>query len=192
MKISEIGLSFVYYFDKKTLQKTVGLVVVIVVFIVICLVPSIKSSNVLREKYKEVENNVIRSVSKINDFPKLQRQKEEVESFVNARLDCLINEGEKTRLIGDVSDLAKASGVAIVSMRPQHYDRELSEEFLQQFKPLSYELILESDYHAFGILLNKIENFEIILSVNEFTLERSENDENLLMIKLVITTYAKV
>ena len=157
----------------------------------ICVVPAVKSNKALRDKCKEMENNIIRSVKKIEDYPQLKKEKEETALYVKDYLDRLFEEGDKTRLIGDVSDLAKKCHVKIVSMKPRPYTQELPEEFLEYLKPLSYELSLESGYHQFGVFLNEIERFKFILKVDEFHIEPNEENNKIHLIKLILSTYAK-
>lgn len=180
------------YIDKKTLRNSGILIGLMIVFVMICLVPAVKSNRELKAKCTDLQNNIIRSIRKIEDYPQLKKQLDDVEIYVSAHLDRLLEEGDKTRLIGDVSDIAKKCDVTIVSMKPRPYNYALPEEFLEYIKPLSYELLLESGYHQFGTFINQIENFEVTLKVEEFHIETTVDDENRNSIKLILTTYAKI
>jgi len=192
MKFPSINLQILRYFDKITIRNVFILLVISVIFIMICLVPAVKHNKDLSSKFSDLENNLIRSVRKINNFSKLNKEKLQAESFVNKYESRLIEEREKTRIIGDVSDLAKTCGVAIVSMRPRSYEHELPEGFTSFYKPLKYELKLESSYHNFGKFLNLLENFDVILNIEHLNIKHNEENENIHLITIFLTTYGKV
>jgi len=191
MNFSSFNFNFIKYIDKKTVRNSGILLISIIVFIMICIIPAVKSNGELRDKCAEMENNIIRSVRKIDDYPQLKKEKEDTENYVSTYLDRLLKEGDKTRLIGDVSDIAKKCNVKIVSMKPRPYLQELPEDFLKYLKPLSYELTLESGYHQFGTFLNEIERFEVVLKAEEFHIEPNEENEKIHLIRLILMTYAK-
>lgn len=192
MQFKAFDFNIFKYVDKKTLRNSGILIVLIVVFIMICLAPAVKSNRELKAQCVDLQNNIIRSVKKIEDYPQLKKQIEEVEIYVSEYLGRLLEEGDKTRLIGDVSDIAKKCKVKIVSMKPRPYNYTFPDEFLAYIRPLSYELLLESGYHQFGGFINEIENFEVTLKVEEFHIEPTVEDEKLHTIKLILTTYAKI
>jgi Tfp pilus assembly protein PilO len=192
VQIQSFNFNFFKYIDKKTLRNSGILIGLIIVFIMICLVPAVKSNRELKAQCVDLENNIIRSIKKIEDYPQLKKQMEDVERYVTRHLGRLLDEGHKTRLIGDVSDMAKKCDVAIVSMKPRPYAYELPEDFLKYVKPFSYELLLESGYHQFGTFINEIENFEVTLKVEEFHIETTLEDDESHAIKLILTTYAKI
>jgi Tfp pilus assembly protein PilO len=185
-------VSFFRYIDKKNLRNSGILLGIIIFFVMVCLVPAVKSNKELKIKCNDLENNTIRSVKKIDNHSQLKKEKEETEEYVNRYLGRLLEERDKTRLIGDVSDMAKQSQVNIISMRQQQFNRVLPESFLAYVKPLCYELTLECGYHQFGNFINKIETFDVILHVEEFYIEPNESDDKQHMIKLVLSTYAKI
>ncbi len=192
MKFPSINLQILKYFDKITIRNVIILLAIIIIFVMICLVPAVKHNKELGLKFRNLENNLIRSVRKIDNFSELQKDKSEVEAFVKKYEDKLIQEREKTRIIGDVSDIAKKCGVIIVSMRPRSYDHELPENFTSFYKPFKYELKLESSYHNFGKFLNLLENFDVILNIESLKIERNEENENIHLITIFLTTYGKV
>lgn len=192
MNFSLKNLNILKYADKKTLQKSGILIVVILIFVMIFLMPAVKNNKKLREKCVEVENNIIRTIKKIEDLPQLERQKDDTEQYVKEVMGRLLEVRDKTQLIGDVSDIAKQTEVTITSMKPYPYEHALPESFLTYMKPLSYELLLECGYHQFGTFINKLENYDIILNVDEFHIEPKEDDEKTHRIKLILSTYAKI
>ena len=186
------SFNVVKYLDKKVLRNMAILLVLIIIFLMVFLRPAVNNTKHLRVKCKDVKNSLIRSRRKIDRYPIILEEKVRAEKFVNKNLARLIEEREKTRLIGDVSDLAKKCGVTIVSVRPRPYEKELPESFLTYYKPISYELALECGYHEFGKFINLVENFDYILTVERFNIVPSEGGEEIHSITLWLTTYAKV
>jgi len=191
MKVPAL-INIIRYIDKKTLRNSAILLGLIILFIMICLMPAVKSNKELRQKCIDVENNIIRTVRKIDDYPQLKKEKEETEAYVATYFGQLLEEREKTRLIGDVSDIAKQCKVKIISMQPRSFNRLLPEDFLAYIKPLSYELTLECGYHQFGSFINKLENFNIVLHVEEFHIDPNAETETIHSIRLILSTYAKI
>lgn len=187
-----LSLGILQYFDKKTLRNIGIVFFVLIVFIMVCLLPAVKIKKALKVKLDTVENNVARSQSKIKDYPRLVREKEETAQLVNGYLSKLINRGEQTRLIGDISDLARQCDVTISSMRPIPFVQAVPEDFDTFFNALSYELKLESGYHAFGKFVNQLEQFRILINIEKILIEVDEDNKETHKITLFLTTYAKI
>jgi Tfp pilus assembly protein PilO len=184
--------SFLNYFDRRLLINIGIVVAVIVFFVTICLIPSFKADRALHKKLTELENNITRSVKKISEYPGLQAEKQTTGKLVQAYMDRLINEGQQTGLIGEISELAKRCNVKIVSIKPSSYEKQLPQGFTTYFKPYTYELLIESGYHEFGTFLNLVENYHIMLSVEQINIKPSEDDEHIHSITIFLTTYVKV
>lgn len=190
-KINLSHLNVLRYVDKKTLRNTGVLILVIGFFIGLCLVPAMKSRKRLSEKLTQLENNLIRSKKKINNAAALEQEKEKLEAFVGLYINKMIEESDKTRIMGDISDIAKQCDVTIVSVRPTSYEYAYPEDFLQYFVPLTYELKLESGYHEFGTFVNILENYDIIIKVEKFSIQPSPESKKQHDITLFVSTFAK-
>ncbi|MBU1864057.1 MAG: type 4a pilus biogenesis protein PilO [Candidatus Omnitrophica bacterium] len=184
-------LTFLKYFDKRVLRNII-ILIILNIAVVAFLFLAVKHHKRLRIRLHDLENDIIRSNRKIDEYPALITEKLAVEKFVNYYTDQLIEEREKTRLLGEISDLAKKSEVSIISMSPQIFTRKLPKGFATYFKPLSYELKLDCGYHEFGAFLNGIEHFNCVLIVEQINIEPGEENNRIHSIKILLTTYAKI
>ena len=76
MKLPTFNLQFIRYIDKTTIRNVFILIAIITIFVMICLVPAVKHNKELGIKFQHLENNLIRSVRKIENFPKLNKEKD--------------------------------------------------------------------------------------------------------------------
>ncbi|MBI3314151.1 MAG: type 4a pilus biogenesis protein PilO [Candidatus Omnitrophica bacterium] len=107
----------------------------------------------------------------------------------------LYTSGESSLLLGEVSKLAKDSGVSIIASSPQEAPVKFPEPFIQNYEARYYDFVIEGGYNALGKFASKIESYPKLLRIQRFHITPREDNptSHLADIRLaVVATKKKV
>ena len=100
-------------------------------------------------------------------------------------------ENEIPALLEHLSKTAKDSGVKILAIKPVNPDAKTRQELQQSgglFLEMPIKIEASSGYHQLGVFINKLENSERFVKVNDFKIA-GEDNPNIHSIDLVMSTF---
>ncbi|MBU4343066.1 MAG: type 4a pilus biogenesis protein PilO [Candidatus Omnitrophica bacterium] len=118
----------------------------------------------------------------------IKRQYEELENQAEYLEKSLPAQDEVSSLLGDFSDIAESSGVKILKIKPiEMRDDELGEAGIYREFPILIEA--RAGYHQCGAFINKLENMERFISIDDISISGRPQDPLHHDIKLRVRTY---
>jgi Tfp pilus assembly protein PilO len=161
-------------FVDKNKNKILNLAVIMVAFII--------ASNIHKQQTKEIEslkskkNMETKKNTAIENISKLEKS-------INVYKNVLVKK-DVSSVINTVSNIAKESGVKIISVRP------VSEKKYPDYIKFPFSLMLSAaDYHTLGRFISKIESYQDVYLVEAMDI-RSQEQKKELTVNLTISSIA--
>lgn len=161
-------------FVDKNKNKILNLAVIILAFII--------AGNIHKQQTKEIEslkskkNMETKNNAAIENIGKLEKS-------INAYKNLLVKK-DVSSVINTVSNIAKESGVKIISVRP------VSEKKYPDYIKFPFSLMLSAaDYHTLGGFISRIESYQDVYVVEAVEI-RSQEQKKGLTVNLTISSIA--
>ena len=111
--------------------------------------------------------------------PEWLRNQADYSSFIQATKERIYLSGETELLLGEISKLAKDSGVSIIASRPQQSSAKFPPPFDQRYEASDYYITVEGSFHSLGKFISRIESYPKLLRVQTFSiLPRDDSPES--------------
>lgn len=135
------------------------------------------------EKIKNLNKQIIglrEDIAKVkkvvNDLPKYKKELEEVKKEFEATSILLPKSQEIPNLLRNISDLGKNAGLDFLTFTP---GQELPKDF---YAEIPIDISIKGPYHNLGIFLDKVSKLDRIVTVNNITIDKPEQEGTEMML----------
>lgn len=107
----------------------------------------------------DLQNQMSRLKAMSLKKPQLEKQKKEIQSFVEGFQKRLFSEAETPFLLGKISKVAQDSEVELVASKPIESVEPFPDPYAQKYKKFIYQLTAEGSYHRIGDFISRLESY---------------------------------
>ncbi|MBI4971417.1 MAG: type 4a pilus biogenesis protein PilO [Candidatus Omnitrophica bacterium] len=165
---------------------------IVLVALLIGVVPNIYQLFHVTSKITQMKSKSRIAEEKIKNLPQLRNKLKAYVSQIDELEEQFFDVDQVAELIGMISELAKESGVIILSSKQFEYKGNDVVAKNPFYKPILLKLELEGRYHNFGKFVNLLERHSKLILLSEMSIEQSEKKKDALAIELSILTFLKV
>ncbi len=145
----------------------------------------------LNPKIARLENdlkNLNRDLESMRNSKSKQGMSEQKSALKSVKI---ISEGQISGLLQDISNEANSSGIKIIQIRPSREIQAVKSAGIpDKLIPILINLELICDYHNLGRFINRLENSDVFMGVQEMKISAQPQDYLKQKVTLVIRTYA--
>lgn len=175
--------------NKQQLEKiiliAIGVAIVIIIFIFFILNPNLSRIRELSAKINEEKVRIENAESDIQRLSALKLNIKKLEEKVKGYQGDIPRDNPEW-LLDKINSLANEADINFNKIEPR------GEIFkLDNYSLYGLHIELETDYHRFGMFVNKLENSSPFLNVLDFSINSNKSDVKKHLIKLDIGAYVK-
>ncbi|HTL48743.1 MAG TPA: type 4a pilus biogenesis protein PilO [Verrucomicrobiae bacterium] len=115
------------------------------------------------------------------------QEKEASEKFIKDVKGRLYFPGETSLLLGKIARLADESQIKIVSSSPQEVKTDFPKPFDAKYKADYFDFTVEGGYHQIADFISRVESYDKILRVEDFTITPEEDTPEKHMVHLTLS-----
>ncbi|GEM_PF-3159006 len=194
MKVFGIDLKLpdIKFVDPKEAKFVMITSVIVLIAFLFGVVPNTFQLFQISSKMSQMKAKSRTAEEKIKNLPRLRtHRKNYVEQISNLEKQ-FFDENQVSELISIVSEIAKETGIRILSSKQYDFKGEDLVSKNPYYKPVLFRLELEGKYHNFGKFVNSLENSKKLIRVSDMTMEKDEEKKDKLKIELSILVFQKV
>ena len=131
------------------------------------------------EKIEALEKQVAVAQDELNkarkaarDLPKYQKEFEDTQKIFDAMAVLLPKSQEIPNLLRNISDLGKSAGLDFLTFVP---GQEVPKDF---YAEIPIDITIKGPYHNMGFFLDKVSKLERIVTVNNITIDKPEQEKS--------------
>ena len=158
IKIADI-IETVKGFERKTWILICVGVIATVLFFVFMFVPGWCKRPALHRQSQDLENQLSGLKTMSIKKPQLEKQKKEIEEFIELFQKRLFNEAETPFLLGKISKVAQESEVELVASNPIDKIDAFPTPYDAKYKKSIYQLTAEGSYHRIADFISRLESY---------------------------------
>ena len=194
MKVLGINLSLpdLKQLDPKEMKFLVVTGSIMTIILLIGIIPNVYELFHVSSKMAQMKSKSRIAEEKIKNLPQLRNnRKAYVAQIVNLEKQ-FFDVDQVAELIGMISEIAKESGIAIISSKQYEYKGSNAITENPFYRPILLKLELEGRYHNFGKFVNLLERNSKLILISEMNIEPSEKKKDKLAIEVSILTFLKI
>lgn len=165
---------------------------IILLTLLIGILPNIYGLVHVSSKMSQMKAKARVAEEKIKNLPRLRSNRKNYTNQISGLEKQFFDLDQISELIGTISEMAKESGVVILSSKQYEYKSKDEVSKNRFYRPILFRLKLEGAYHNFGKFVNLLENDPKFIRVTEMNVEVNEEKKSQLAIELSILTFIKV
>lgn len=177
--------------DRKILIQNLTIGGAFLAFIIFFFFPLLIQNKRLSGEVNRLKETVRISTVKIGRIPEMAKQKEQFGARTKIIRAQFFETKESDQLIEIISIIASEAGVKISASRPAARNLELPKPFNESYVALSYDLVMEGQYHNMGAFVNKLERYPKHFAIHELQMVGSEKSLSVPQCTLVLTAFIK-
>lgn len=130
----------------------------------------------LNSQITGLQNDIAKVKKAVSDLPKYKRELEEVKKEFEATSVLLPKSQEIPNLLRNISDLGKNAGLDFLTFTP---GQEVPKDF---YAEIPIDITIKGPYHNLGVFLDKVSKLDRIVTVNNITIDKPEQDGSEMML----------
>jgi Tfp pilus assembly protein PilO len=141
-------------------------------------------------RLNQEKKQLVSDQSMVSNIPRYKTQIEQMREAMSAHNKKFSTEQEISELLKGLSEIAKASGVKIVSIRPHPMVESKADSFtssVYQKFPISIRAVC--GYHQLGVFLNRLENNETFMRISDIKIVSDQKESTQHLVYILVNTY---
>jgi type IV pilus assembly protein PilO len=152
--------------------------------------PQIRWLKDLGTKIRQLKSQIEQTDRDIALIVQLQKQYQSSKKDMSDIERRVPQEEDIPLILQDISSAANSSMIKIFQIRPMKEEKEVILETKSgKYYRIPISIVAKGGYHLFGKFLNKLENSEIFMSINNLEISPSASDYKRHNINLIINTF---
>ena len=165
---------------------------IIVIILLVGIIPNVYELFQVSSKMSQMKSKSRIAEEKIKNLPQLRNNRKAYVSQIVDLEKQFFDVDQVAELIGMISELAKESGIAIISSKQYEYKGSDAITKNPFYRPILLKLELEGRYHNFGKFVNLLERNPKLILISEMSIEPAEKKKDKLAIGVSILTFLKI
>lgn len=175
--------------EKKFLMVTGSIMLII---LLVGIIPNVYELFHITSKIAHMNPKSRIAEEKIKNLPQLRNNRKAYVAQITDLEKQFFDVDQVAELIGMISEMAKDSGITIISSKQYEYKGSDAITKNPFYRPILLKLELEGRYHNFGKFVNMLERNPKLILVSEMNIEPSEKKKDKLAISVSILTFLKI
>lgn len=134
--------------------------------------PQSEKIEVLKKQVVVAQEELNKARKAARDLPKYQKEFEEAQKVFDAMAVLLPKSQEIPNLLRNISDLGKSAGLDFLTFVP---GQEVPKDF---YAEIPIDITIKGPYHNMGFFLDKVSKLERIVTVNNITIDKPEQEKS--------------
>lgn len=174
---------------EKTLLIILAGAIILMAYFHFLIKPAIGDLRELMPKVSELKSDLAMAKTLILNRPSIEKRKKDLKAKIDKYEKIFPREREIPRLLENFSDIAKASGVKIIGIRPITSNEYGSGEESSTYQAIPIEVIALSGYHELGRFLQKLETGERFIKLKDFSIRANPTSAKRHEVMLIAETF---
>ncbi len=152
--------------------------------------PTISSLLQTVPKLRQLKTQLADHENAVASIPRYKAQIEKARKDISQHKKKLSTKQEISSLLRDLSEIAKDSGVKIVSIKPYPVVSEKQQNTaLSAYQKFPISIKAVCGYHQLGTFLNKLENADIFMRISDIKISSDPKDFTHHLVYVLVNTY---
>lgn len=158
--------------DKRTKYFIAAIVIMIpaAIFYLLFFQPQTEKISNLDKQIVGLRDDIAKVKKIASDLPKYKKELEEVQKEFEATSVLLPKSQEIPNLLRNISDLGKNAGLDFLTFTP---GQEIPKDF---YAEIPIDITIKGPYHNLGMFLDKVSKLDRIVTVNNITIDKPEQE----------------
>lgn len=132
----------------------------------------------LKKQSKDIETQMVKLTALSKKKPELEKQKKEIQAFIDDFQKKLFTDEETTLLLGKISKIAEDAQVELIASKPLDNVDPFPDAYMKKYKKYIYQLTVEGSYHRIATFISLLESYAQYFQIQSLgitpQLEKSE------------------